>query len=102
MGVLSKGEFEMVDLELTKYLAELSKIEFTEEELENMTKDMIDIINLMDKVQEIDPNGETYALDAVSYDDLRNDTIKESFKTEKVLKNAKAVKEDSFVVPKVV
>ena len=92
----------MVDLELTKYLAELSKIEFTGEELEKMAKDMSDIINLMDKVKEIDPSGKTYALGAVSYDDLRKDVKKESFDTEKILENAKAVKEDSFVVPKVV
>lgn len=92
----------MVDINLTKYLAELSKIEFSEEELKNMTKDMADIINLMDKVQEFDPKGETYALDAVLYDDLRKDCVRESFKTEDVLENAKAVKEDSFVVPKVV
>lgn len=92
----------MVDIKLTKYLAELSKIAFTEEELEKMTGDMADIINLMDKVQEIDPSGKTYALESVSYDDLRTDTVRESFKTEKVLENAAAVKEDSFVVPKVV
>lgn len=96
------GGIKMVDINLTKYLAELSKIEFTDEELEKMTKDMSDIINLMDKVQEIDASKKTYALDPVSYDDLRKDTVKESFETEKVLENAKAVKEDSFVVPKVV
>lgn len=92
----------MFDAKLTAHLADLSKIAFTDEELEKMTADMTDIIQLMDKVKEFDPNTATYALDAAAYKDLRKDEAKESFETEKIIKNAENVKNNSFVVPKVV
>lgn len=92
----------MFDVELTKHLAELSKLTFSEEELEKVTAEMSDIINLMDKVKEIDPAMETFALPAVEYADLRTDKSRESFETAKIIENAKAVKDNAFVVPKVV
>lgn len=92
----------MIDKELTRHLADLSKITFSDEELDKMTVQMGDIINLMDKVKEIDSNNPTYTLDPVNYGDLREDTVTESAATEDILKNSKATKENSFVVPKVV
>lgn len=92
----------MFDAKLTSHLADLSKIAFTDAELEKMTADMTDIINLMDKVKEFDPNNKTYALDAAEYKNLRKDEAQESFATEKIIQNAKNVKNNSFVVPKVV
>ena len=43
----------MFNSDLTKHLAELSKLEFTDEELEQMTADMTNIIAIMDKVCEL-------------------------------------------------
>ena len=63
----------MFDSKMTRHLAELSKLNFTDDELEKMTADMTDIIALMDKVCEFDPSVNPYALDAVDYRDLRND-----------------------------
>lgn len=92
----------MFDITLTKHLADLSKIAFTDDELSKMTNDMTDIVALMDKVQGFDASKETYALDAVNYNDLRKDEPKQSFETEKILANSKLTKNNSFVVPKVV
>lgn len=92
----------MFDVELTKHLAELSKLTFSEEELERVTAEMSDIIDLMDKVKEISPELETFALPSVDYADLRADKSRESFETAKIIENAKAVKDNAFVVPKVV
>lgn len=92
----------MVDEELTRKLAELSKINFTDEELKLMAKDMVDIIGLMDKVKEFEDKKEKLRDDVCRYEELRKDEVKESFETGKILENAKKVKEDSFVVPKVV
>lgn len=100
--IRKKGKREMFDVELTKHLAELSKLTFSEEELNKVTAQMSDIIDLMDKVKEIDPSKSTFALEAVNYDDLRGDVSRESFETEKIIENAKAVKNNAFVVPKVV
>lgn len=92
----------MFDTRLTAHLADLSKIAFTPEELDKMTDDMTDIIALMDKVKEFDANTPTYALDAEEYMKLRSDAAEKSFATEDIVKNAKNVKNNSFVVPKVV
>ncbi len=92
----------MFNSDLTRRLAELSKIELTDEELDTMTADMTNIIALMDKVCEFDSSKPPYALDAVDYNDLRADEHKDSYPTDKIVANAKNVKNDSFVVPKVV
>ena len=92
----------MFDPNRTAHLAELSKLEFTDEELLKMTKDMTDIIALMDKVCDFNPEIKPYTLDSVDYDDLRGDTYKESYPNNEILKNDKNTKNDSFVVPKVV
>ncbi len=92
----------MFNSELTKHLAELSKIEFTDSELEQMTADMTNIIAVMDRVCEFDASKPAYALDAVNYNDLRADEYTDSYPTDKITANAKNVKNNSFVVPKVV
>ena len=92
----------MVDEKLTAHLAELSKLKFTGTELSQMTKDMTDIIALMDKVCDFDAGTAPYALDSVNYDNLREDTDKDSYPASDILKNAANVKNNSFVVPKVV
>ena len=92
----------MIDINITRKLAELSKITFSDDELEVLTEEMTEIIKLMDKVKEIESDDEACRIDAVDYDDLRSDRIKESYEREKILENAEEVKGNSFVVPKVV
>ncbi len=92
----------MFDTDLTKHLAELSKLTFSEEEFLKLTAQMSDIIDLMDMVKDIDPKLKTFSLSSVSYDDLRVDEARDSFVTEDIIKNARAVKDNAFVVPKVV
>lgn len=92
----------MFDEKLTAHLAELSKLEFTPDELSKMTKDMTDIIALMDKVCDFDSAVKPYTLDSVNYNDLRRDNYKDSYPNDKILENAENVKNNSFVVPKVV
>ncbi len=67
-----------------------------------MTADMEAITNLMDKVCEFDTTVEPYTLGAVNYKDLRADNHAHSYPTDKITENAKNVKNNSFVVPKVV
>lgn len=92
----------MFDSDITKHLAELSKIEFSEEELIEMTSDMENIIRLMDKVKDFDSNSEPYALDAVDFNSLRKDFHDDSYNTNDLLSNAKITKNKCFVVPKVI
>ena len=62
---------------------------------------MTNIIAIMDKVCEFDTSKPAYALDAVDYKDLRADEHRNSYPTKEIVKNAKNVKNNSFVVPKV-
>ena len=97
-----KGWFEYMDLEMVKYLAQLGKLEFSDEELAVKADEMTDIINLMDTVKEIDITYDAFKDNHNVYiNDLREDVIKESMKTEKVLQNA-VNSNNCFVVPKVV
>ena len=50
-----------MDLNMVKYLAELSKLEYSDKELAATAEQMTDIIDLMDTVKEID----------ITYDDLK-------------------------------
>ena len=91
-----------MDLEMVKYLAQLSKLKFSEKELEEVAKQMTGIISLMDKVKEIDISYDPLLDNKNIYlNDLRKDEKKESMPTEKILSNA-VNSNNCFVVPKVV
>lgn len=84
------------------HLSNLGKINFTDEELERFGNDMSEIINLMDKIKEIDISyDDTKDNNAVSFKDLREDVAKESLSVDELLKNAEHM-DDCFIVPKVV
>ncbi len=92
----------IMDLEMVKYLAELGKLDFTDEELTKASSDMTSIIELMDKVKEIDITYDAVADNKNIYlNDLREDENAPSMPTEKVIANAKN-RDNCFVVPKVV
>mgnify|MGYP004675990093 FL=1 len=91
-----------MDLDMVKYLAKLSKLNFTDEELAKTANDMTDIINIMDTIKEIDITYDPYKDNKNIYlNDLREDVAAPSFPTEKILATA-LNSENSFVVPKVV
>ena len=91
-----------MDLNMVKYLAELSKLEYSDKELAATAEQMTDIIDLMDTVKEIDIQYDAYADNKNVYlNDLREDIKEDSFPTEKILQNA-VNDENWFVVPKVV
>ena len=74
---------------MVSYLAELGKLAFSPEELEQMAKDMTSIIAIMDTVKEIDITYDAVADNKNVYlNDLREDFSVPSFPTEKILQNA--------------
>ena len=90
-----------MDLNMVKYLAELSKLEYSDKELAATAEQMTDIIDLMDTVKEIDITYDDLKDNHDVYlNDLRKDEVIESMPTSKVLSNA--VNTNCFVVPKVV
>ena len=101
-GNLLRNEVLELDLNMVSYLAELGKLAFSPEALEQMAKDMTSIIAIMDTVKEIDITYDAVADNKNVYlNDLREDFSVPSFPTEKILQNA-VNDENCFVVPKVV
>ncbi len=92
----------MFNKDITKHLSELSKIAFTDIELSEITADMSEIINLMDKVRGFNSDTQPYTKNSINCKDLRVDTTEQSLCVEDILKNAKTVVNDSFTVPKIV
>lgn len=91
-----------MDLDMVKYLAELGKLEFSDDELKKTADEMTGIINLMDTVKEIDITYDALKDNHDVYlNDLREDVAMESMPTPKVLQNAVNTN-NCFVVPKVV
>lgn len=91
-----------MDLNMVKYLAELSKLEYSDKELAATAEQMTDIIDLMDTVKEIDITYDDLKDNHDVYlNDLRKDEVIESMPTSKVLSNAVNIN-NCFVVPKVV
>lgn len=91
-----------MDLEMVKYLADLGKLYFTDEELEENSRHMTSIVELMDTIKEIDITYDPLKDNKNVYlPDLRKDSCEPSMETEKVLKNA-VNRNNCFVVPKVV
>ena len=91
-----------MDLNMVKYLAELSKLEYSDKELAATAEQMTDIIDLMDTVKEIDITYDDLKDNHDVYlNDLRKDEVIESMPTSKVLSNAVNTN-IFFVVPKVV
>ena len=91
-----------MDLNMVKYLAELSKLEYSDKELAATAEQMTDIIDLMDTVKEIDITYDDLKDNHDVYlNDLRKDEVIESMPTSKVHSNAVNTN-NCFVVPKVV
>ena len=91
-----------MDLNMVKYLAELSKLEYSDKELAATAEQMTDIIDLMDTVKEIDITYDDLKDNHDVYlNDLRKDEVIESMPTSKVLSNAVNTN-NCLVVPKVV
>lgn len=92
----------MFDVKQTQHLAELSKLCFTEEELQTMTADMQEIVALMDTIADFNTDACLDKENAVDYADLRKDVHTPSLPREAVLANAKEKSATCFKVPKVV
>lgn len=74
-----------MDLQMIAYLAELGKLHFTKEEMEQMASEMTSIIEIMDTVKEIDIQYDAYADNKNVY---LNDLRKTSRKTVSLQKDS--------------
>ncbi len=93
----------MISKEELKTLADLSRLNLTEAELEKFSKEMTDIMALMDSIGESDfEYNPIEPKNAVPFSSLRSDTPVIFPDMEKIAANGPEVIENMFVVPKVV
>ncbi len=93
----------MLTLEAVERVAHLSRLQFTEEELQEQHKQLESIIGMMDSLSEIDTTDVTPQNHVMDIQNVfREDVVQEGMGVEKVLQNAPAQAEDMFQVPKIV
>lgn len=93
----------MLTRDAVERVAHLSRLEFTEEELDAQFTQLGHIIEMMDSLSEIDTEGVTplnHVMDI--HNVFREDIVHESMGAEKVLANAPEENENMFQVPKIV
>ena len=90
-----------MDKKEIKHLAELSKLEFTDEELEAFGFEFEKLIELADTIKNAEINGEK-KLNIIEMNDLREDNPKDSFSSEILLENAPDQKKGYFAVSRIV
>lgn len=91
-----------IDKELLNKIAHLARLEFDENTADEMMKDMTEIIDWVEKLNEVDTEG-VEPLTTMSHEinALREDETKPHLSHERALKNAPKKDSDYFRVPKV-
>lgn len=92
-----------VSLEEARKIADLARLQFTEEELESYRDHLNEVLTYVDKLNELDTtNVEPTYYTQSSDEKLRKDEIKASLSIEEVMKNAPLHGHGFFRVPKVI
>ena len=89
--------------EQLKHIADLAKLNISEEELDKYVKDMSSIVEFADQLNKIDTeNVEVTTSILGEYNIFREDVVKPSFDRELLLQNAPEQAEGMFKIPKVI
>ena len=91
-----------IDDKMVNNLARLAKLEYDKESKEEIKNDLKRILDLIDKLQEVDTTGVeplVYMTDEENV--LRDDVVKQEITRQEALKNAPKKNSDYFKVPKV-
>ncbi len=91
-----------VDRDWVIKIANLSKLELKEEEVECFQKQMADILNFVSQLEELDTEGVKPYIQEFTETPMREDVPKDSLPREKALMNAPEQEDGFFVVPRVV
>ena len=92
-----------VTIKDVEYIADLARLKFSKEEIENFTKQLNQILEYMDKLNELDTaNVEPLSHPVEGTNVFRDDKVEESINREEALKNAPESDEVFFKVPKVI
>ncbi len=92
-----------VTLKDVEHVAKLARLEFTEEEKKMFTRQLNQILEYMEKLNELDTTNVEPLSHVIELSNVfRQDTVRPSYPVEEVLKNAPAKTEKFFKVPKVI
>lgn len=92
-----------VTLKDVEHIAELARLKFSKEELENFTHQLNQILEYMDKLNELDTeNVEPLSYPVEGNNIFREDELKPSISREEALRNAPDSDDEFFKVPKVI
>ena len=84
-------------------IAVLSKLEFSDDEIESFRNDLSGILNHMEELNELDTTGVSPLFNVLDlHDVVREDKVKESLSLEDVLKNSPDKDENFIIVPKII
>ena len=87
--------------DLVRHVAQLARLELTDEEVATIRPQLARIFEHIEGVQQIDVEGADPATQApIAFDDLRNDEPGETLDPEQILRNAPERDGTSFVVPR--
>ena len=89
-----------MEIKEIEHLAELSKLKFTQEELEDFAKDFESLVELADVVKNADIQG-VRQINIVDMNLLREDIPQPSTPAEVLLQNAPHCQKNSFAVPRI-
>jgi aspartyl-tRNA(Asn)/glutamyl-tRNA(Gln) amidotransferase subunit C len=93
----------IVTTELVDNLANLSKLQFKEDEKQNIKADLEKMIGFIEQLQKIDTNGiEPLQHISTATNVLRDDELKGSISKQIALQNAPETDGNYFTVPKVI
>lgn len=86
-----------------RYMADLARLQLTEEEVKSFSKDMNQILGYMERLEELDTSDVEPLEHVIELDSrLRVDQAKEALSHEDALKNAPDADSDYIRVPKVI
>ncbi len=89
--------------EIVKYVADLSRIELTVEDLDKLSKQLQDILGFIDQLSAVDVSGIPATCHILPINSIfREDNLRESLPIEKTMANAPQKKNNLFLVPKVI
>jgi aspartyl-tRNA(Asn)/glutamyl-tRNA(Gln) amidotransferase subunit C len=91
-----------IDKDTLNKIAHLARLEFDEKDAEKMMQDMTNMVNFVEKLNEVDTTGiEPLTTMSHEINALREDHVKPHLDHELALKNAPKKDADYFRVPKV-
>lgn len=91
-----------ITLENVEYVAALAQLQLDDETKQRLQKEMGDILNYMEKLDELDTNDVQPMMHVLSMTNVfREDVVGESLNEQAVFKNAPDAQDGYFLVPRI-